>query len=96
MRDQRFYVKYPAQWPNVEEFSIMMLELADVEFFQPAPVSAPWHWQAVVHGTTFNFWPHRNKWNVEGEKARYGWREAKMALVERVHMGPDGPLVEDL
>lgn len=90
----QFYVKHPEQWADVEAFSLMMLELADVEFYQPAPVVAPWHWQASVNGVTFNFWPHRNKWNREGEKARYGWREAKRAVLDQLNDDAH-PLLED-
>lgn len=91
----RFYVKHPAQWPNVEEFSSMTLELADIDFFQPAPVSAPWHWQAIVNGVTFNFWPHRNRWSIESEKSRYGMREAKKAIIDVANTPIEDPLLED-
>jgi hypothetical protein len=93
--NHRFYVKHSDQWKSVEEFSLMMLELADIEFCQPAPVSAPWHWQAFVNGATFNFWPHLNKWNIESEKARYGWRNAKQAIIAYERADPLDLFMED-
>lgn len=91
--DRRFYVKHPDQWPFIEDFSEMMLKMADITFFQPSPVAAPWHWQASVGGVTFNFWPHKNKWNVETEPVRYNIREAEKEMRRAEEDG--GPLIEE-
>lgn len=75
-----FYVKHPDQWDHVEGFMKLMTQLSHIEFYQPSPVAAPWHWQCVVNGTTFNFWPHKNKWNEETAEVQYGWADARRAI----------------
>lgn len=44
--------------------------------FQPSPVKAPWHWQAVIPGNHYdqmiNFWPHVLKGQRDGFQSVQG------------------------
>jgi hypothetical protein len=90
-----FYYKHEHQWQNVEDFQEVMLRCADLHFFQPSPLLAPWHWQTIAGGVTVNFWPHVAKWHVEGEKVRQGWRGCVERLRTIADSQPD-TLVEDI
>lgn len=97
MTTPQFYVKRPEQWGNIEEFITLMREFPEMGFFQPNSFLAPWHWQGVARGQTFNFWPHLCKWSQNGERGRNGWGDAKKAIKLALSTEPDldHPLLED-
>ncbi len=49
----------------------------EIRFFQPSPIKAPWHVQAVLGEIELNFWPHKMKGQrrplpaVEGAQALF-------------------------
>lgn len=57
-------------------------------FWQPNAERAPWHVQTIVqhpsgYKTLINFWPHKNKAQVEGEYSISGTKEI-IARIEAV------------
>lgn len=77
----KLYYKYPHERENVLEFERFMKNNPKVLFFQPNPISAPWHVQAIVNDLFLNFWPHKMKGQIENRKARSG-RKALQAMVD--------------
>ena len=77
-----FVGKWDFYRENVETFKQIVSENPEMEFFQPSPHVAPWHVQAIINGMVLNFWPHKLKVQVEGEKSREGAKAIRRALRE--------------
>lgn len=77
-----YFHKYPHELEHIEAFKKFVAQNPTVEFFQPQPLKAPWHVQAIVEGTFINFWPHRLKVQVDGQRAKKGLKAMRQAVAE--------------
>lgn len=61
---------------NNAAFLRVVNEYPQLRLYQPSPVKAPWHWQAVIDMggdvQLLNFWPHTLKAQRDGYKAVEG------------------------
>lgn len=66
----------PDHAANNAAFIRVVNEFPQLSLFQPSPVKAPWHWQAVIDlggdVQILNFWPHTLKGQRDGYKAVSG------------------------
>lgn len=65
----------PDHAKNNAEFLEVVNRFPDLHLFQPSPIKAPWHVQAVIDGPSpqlLNFWPHSLKGQRDGHKAVEG------------------------
>jgi len=71
-----------------------------LEFYQPSPSKAPWHWQTVVTSSTgyevfLNFWPHTGKCQMDGEGSRVGLKNALLLITRAMDMTDDGEVIDN-
>jgi hypothetical protein len=78
---------------NVEEFKKFVERNPNVEFRNPSPVAAPWHVQATVNGVLINFWPHKMKGQIDGERCKSG-AKALQAMVDECEAHGDFHVVD--
>lgn len=66
----------PDHAENCAAFLRVVKEFPALAPFQPSPIKAPWHWQAIIDSghdpQIINFWPHGMKAQRDGFKAVQG------------------------
>ncbi len=71
---------------NNDTFRRAVSDYLWLKLFQPSPVKAPWHWQAIIPGThcdqLINFWPHTMKAQRDGFPSVQG-EDAVREAIER-------------
>lgn len=73
-------------WELVDRF--------DLDPWQPSPDAAPWHVQAKVNGVLVNFWPHKNKMQVDGMPSVSGF-DAEDVLMDLINDTTDAEVIFD-
>ena len=87
-----YYAKTQEHLANIEAFKefkkmFSWANFYQVQFYQPSPEKAPWHWMCSVRGLgpyveMINFWPHLAKVQRVHGKTLVGWDEARDVMRE--------------
>ena len=83
---------------ELDWFIELMAQYPNLEFFQPAPVPAPWHVQCrLPNGYLLNVWPHAGKLMIQDEPPVTLWVGAQDLINQTLEREPyeEPDLIED-
>lgn len=79
------YFKHPHEMKYLDEFQKIIQENPDLVFFHPNRTLSPWHVQVYVQGPVYkkliNIWPHKCKFQLDGEFSMSGWDQLREAIM---------------
>jgi hypothetical protein len=79
---------------NCQAFEGIVFDHPDIHFFQPSPIKAPWHVQAILPGAepiVLNFWPHKMKGQRQPFPAIEGVAKVRSIIAQAIQDAKEEP-----
>ena len=91
----QYFYRDDEERSNCEKFQIVGNSYPKIRLFQPAPIQAPWHVQALIDDGSdepieLNFWPHKAKGQRRPHRSEEGWIAINTIIASALQDAKDG------